>query len=393
MVWFARIGGFGYPGAKSGDDYSFTLFSFNVRKNEYEPVNSIPAISPSGQDYGFNVAAAMCMSDAGTLEIFAPSNAATCDRARISIAAAPGLNMTYAAYSAAAYTEPGVAQGNIRSAPLGFNSSLIYGFWFGQVAGVYSATNGYVEKLTAASAVRNSTALRSSLPTDNTQGSFVKSIALLGGASPNGYLVAGVSDNVQSASIGTCRFQLVNCNGTPVAVGTALTYAGQVSFGNADRLLALGATQVVAFDRDLQTGGQRVSLLNTNSATAPTTLTKGTEIVVPPPSGYLVEQIYLGRVLAGFNAANNFFVSGKNVAWVEYQTVAGETLLRVLVLASTGATNLTMTQLGTDLRGKNINAVVGGISEGPIVSAPGGKVVVFARRNRDGQYEQFTYQL
>jgi hypothetical protein len=52
-----------------------------------------------------------------------------------------------------------------------------------------------------------------------------------------------------------------------------------------------------------------------------------------------------------------------------------------------------MTQLGTDLRGKNINAVVGGISEGPIVSAPGGKVVVFARRNRDGQYEQFTYQL
>jgi hypothetical protein len=398
FVWYAAIAGFGYRGANSGADASYTLFNFNAQKNEYEPVSALPRNAPDGYDYGAIAGGWMAMVDATTLEIFGRSvTAGACDRAQITIAADPGISMTYSGHTLAAYTEGAANVTNVRSKPCGFNSASIYGFWLGPVSGVYSATNGYIQKVpSVGAALRNATALRSSLPTTNSQGQFVKSIALLGGATPNGYVVADVSDNVQSAGVGTSRYQLVNCNATPVAVGTAVTFAGEVALGNTDRMLPLSATQVVVFDRELSPAmaiGPRASLLNTNSATVPTTLTKGAELIFPPPSGYTLAQISYAIVLPGENAANNFFVAGKTIVWVRWYLVAGTVVTRPMLLTSTGASNLTVSQLGADLRGKNINTVVGGVTEGPIVSAPGGKAVVFARRGRDMQYEQFTYQL
>lgn len=398
MLWYAAVAGFGYPGANSGNSHAFNVFDFDAKKNQYEPARSLPAVSPSGHDYAPGINTWLAMIDATTLEIIRTNvTPGACDRLIISVAAAPGNVMTYAAENIAAYTEGAANSTNRRSWPIGHNGNLIYGFWAGAVNGVYAATNGYIQKVPAsAAALRNSTALRSSLPADNTQGFFVRSIALLGGAAPNGYVVAGVSDSVTNANVGTCRYQLVNCNATPVAVGAQLTFAGEVSIGTANRILPLGATQVVAFDRELSSGlaiGPRASLLNTNSAATPTTLTKGAELIFPPPLGYTVGQVQYAIVLAEENASNNFFAPGRTVVWVRWYLVAGPVIVRPMLISSTGAANLTVTQLGADLRGKDINAVPGDVTPGPIVSAPGGKAVVFAKRSRDEQFEQFTYQL
>lgn len=395
FVWFVEIAGYGYPGL-SGGSKQFVLFDFNAAINEYEPSNAITGVS--GGDYRPSQGGRVCMVDATTLEIITPSaTAGSCDRSVITIGAAPAISMTYTSRAAAAYAEVGASNNfHSRSTPIAYGGSMIYGFWMSGLVVGYSATNGYLQKVSPASAVRNATALRSSLPLDTTQGSPVKSIAGLGGATPNGYVVADVSDWVSSAGVGTCRYRLVNCTGTPVAVGSELSYAGGPATNARDRLVSLSATQVVAIDRELGNAtSTRLSLLNTNSATAPTTLTKGAEVVIPPPVGYTAAQVDYIAVLAEETASNNFIVSGKAVVWVLWYLVSGGVIYRPVVIASTGPANLTVTQLpAMDLRGRPLDALPGGIGvPGPVVAAPGGKVVVFARRNRDGQYEQFCYQL
>jgi len=397
FVWYVDIAGYGYPGA-SGGAKSFVLFDFNSNTNEYEPTNSISGNSSSGAVYAPSAAGRVCMIDATTLEIITPSDTSgSCDRNIITIGAAPSISMTYTSRTPAAYAEVGAPNSqHPRSTPAAYAGNMLYGFSnYGPFAG-YSATNGYVEKVSPSAAVRNATALRTSLPLDNTQGNPGKSIAALGGATPNGYVVADVSDWVTSAAVGTCRYRLVNCTGTPVAVGTELSFAGGPVTNARDRVLAISATQVVAFDRENSGAtSARVSLLNTNSATAPTTLTKGAELAVPPPVGYAAVQVDSTVVLVEENASNNFIVSGKAVVWVRWLLLSGAQVVRPMLIASTGPANLTMTQLpATDLRGHPLDALPGGIGgPGAVVAAPGGKVVVFAQRARDLLYEQFCYQL
>ena len=392
FVWFVEIAGYVYPGATGGAK-SFVLFDFNAATNEYEPSNAI-----SGADYGPSPNGRVCMVGATTLEVITPSDTVgACDRSVITIGAAPATSMTYTSRTPAAYTEVGAVNNlHARSTPLAYGGSMLYGFWLNGFSIGYTATNGYVQKVSPSAASRNATALRSSLPLDSTQGSPVKSIAGLGGAAPNGYLVADVSDWVTSAGVGTCRYRLLNCTGTPVAVGTELSYAGGASTNARDRLVALSATQVVAIDRETTSAtSTRLSLLNTNSATAPTTLTKGAEVVMPPPVGYTVAQVDYSIVLAEEVASNQFIVSGKAVVWVLWGMLSGGVIFRPMLIASSGPANLTVTQLpAIDLRGHPLDALPGGFAGiGPVVAAPGGKVVLFARRNRDGQYEQFCYQL
>jgi hypothetical protein len=398
FVWFAIITGFGYPGISNVLSKSFALFDFNSALNEYELSNVVPHTDGGGLEYGPSTTGRLCMIDATTLEIITPSaTSGSCDRTIITVGAAPAVSMTYASRTVAAYAEVGAANNlHARSTPFAYSGNMLYGFWVGQQAGVYSATNGYVEKVSPSATSRNATALRSSLPTDSTQGNPVKSVAALGGATPNGYLVADVSDFISSSGVFTCRYQLVNCTSTPVAVGTQLTFSGNAASNQRDRLVALSATQVVAIDQELSgTSSSRLSLLNTNSATAPTTLTKGAEALMPPPVGYTAGQVQYSAVIADENASNNFIVSGKAVVWVRWYMVAGNVIHRPVVIASTGAANLTITQLpATDLRGHPLDAIPGGIGgTGPVVGAPGGKVVVFAQRARDSLYEQFCYQL
>jgi hypothetical protein len=395
FVWFVDITGYGYPGLSNGGK-QLVLFDFNAAANEYEPSNAISGVS--GGDYRPSNGGRVCMVDATTLEIITSSaTAGSCDRNIITIGAAPAISMAYTSRTVAAYAEVGALNNfHVRSTPTAYAGSMLYGFWVNGFAATYPATNGYVQKVSPSAASHNATALRSSLPLDGTQGQPVKSIAALGGAAPNGYIVAEVSDFVASGGVGTCRYRLVNCTGTPVAVGTELTFAGNAGSGSRDRLLALSTTQVVAIDRELlSTVSARISLLNTNSTTAPTTLTKGAEVVMPPPVGYTAAQVDYVAVLAEEVASNNFIVSGKAVVWVRWYMVAGGAIYRPVVIASTGPANLTITQLpATDLRGHPLDALGGGISgAGPVVAAPGGKVVVFAQRARDGQYEQLCYQL
>jgi len=397
FVWYLEIAGYGFPGA-SGGSKSFVLFDFNSATNEYEPTNSISGISGSGAVYAPSANGRVCMVDATTLEVITPSDTSgSCDRSVVTVGAAPSIAMAYTSRTAAAYAEVGAPNSqHPRSTPAAYAGNMLYGFSnYGPFAG-YTATNGYVQKVSPSAAVRNATALRTSLPLDTSQGNPGKSIAALGGATPNGYVVADVSDWVTSAAVGTCRYRLVNCTGTPVAVGTELSFAGGPVTSARDRVVAISATQVVAFDRETGNAtSTRVSLLNTNSATAPTTLTKGAELAMPPPVGYTVAQVDYSVVLAEENASNNFIVSGKAVIWVRWALLSGGTVVRPMLIASTGPANLTITQLpATDLRGHPLDALPGGIrGPGPVVAAPGGKVVVFAQRARDGEYEQFCYQL
>ncbi|SDG85145.1 hypothetical protein [Duganella sp. OV458] len=389
FAWFATARGYGYPGALSpSPENLFTLWDWSASAGQYECTNTLAAVSSGGVDYSPGV---MSFVDATTLLVCNAAlgaSATAVARSVISVGAIPSATMTHAGQGTAAYTEPGAsAPANQRGIPAGNNGNLLYGL----TIDAYPASNGYVQKVSSAAAARNSTALRTSLPTNNTQGQPARAIVMLGGATPNGYVVAEVTDNVDGA---TCRYQLVNCNSTPVAVGTQLSYAGQPATNVPNLLVPMGAMKAVAIDVGGGSTKARASLLNTNSATAPTTLLKGAEVVLPPPPGKTASDV-VAMVLVPYLAGNAWFGEGKAVIITRWFLTDGTNVELPILLSSSSTSSITATVLTTDNRGKNINAVIGGVILGSkfVVSAPGGKAVVFVKRARDNQHEQFVYQL
>jgi hypothetical protein len=262
---------------------------------------------------------------------------------------------------------------------------MLYGLNGLPSATTYAATNGWVQKVSSSATSRNATALRSGLPTDSSQGKPGRRIASLGGATPNGYVVANVDDAVTNA---TCRYQLVNCTSTPVAVGTQLTYAGNC-FAGGD-MLQIGASAVAAVDFYNSAGRGRVSLLTTNSATAPTTLSKGAEVLLPAPIDFALADLANAKLGV---VPSCWFTEGKTIAWVEWiPTTTGIHYLRPVIISSTGPTNISVSLPSTDLNGRPSPVVNSQGDCGFIVAAPGGKAVLLMR-TADGEITQYVYQL
>ena len=385
FVWYANAKGVGVPGLTADASPVFLLWDWESATSRYKLVKAFPNYSPTGDSYA-PIRGQLAFVDATTLmsvSYWYGTTATSMGRALMNIAANGTVTYTGANYNA--YTEPGTATNTAaRSNPTAYSGNLLYGL----NVGGYPTTNGYVYKVSSSAAVRNSTALRSSLPADSTQGRPVRSMAQLGGATPNGYVVAEVTDFVSGGT--TCRYQLVNCTGTPAAVGTQLSYAGSPATGSVrDYVLPLGSTKVVAFD--FPSGGMRASLLNTNSSTAPTTLTKGAEVTIPPPPGYTAGQISLVIADPRLNAVNNNFPEGSTVVWVAWYPAAGGVVELPVLLQSSSASTITATVLNTDITGKVLSQFAKEL--GPILSAPGNKAVVFAKSTATGLHEQFVYQL
>lgn len=390
FVWEIAAKGYGYPNIPADDNvYGLSVWDWNSVAGKYEMSNFatdghyITDYSTGGTPIGV-----IGFVNATTVVVVVPGFESSADtkafRALIAIGAAPSAAITFQTPGTYAYDDP-VNYAFERSVGVPYNNNLLYGFCGLPSATTYAATNGWVQKLSTSAASRNATPLRSGLPTDASQGRPAVRIAPLGGATANGYLVANVDDRVTNA---TCRYQLVNCTSTPVAVGTQLTYAGN-SFEGGD-LLALGASSVAAVDYYNGAGRGRVSLLTTNSATAPTTLTKGAEVLLPAPIDFPLADLGPAKISAIHSC---WFTEGKTITWVEWASlVTGVHYLRPMIISSTGPTNIAVSLPLTDLSGQPSPVVNSRGDCGYIVAAPGGKAVLLVPTAK-GEITQYVYQL
>jgi hypothetical protein len=400
FVWEITAQGYGYPGLTSTAQDGLSVWDWDAARNRYV-LSNFATITGWKSLYSSQNSGNFCLVNAST--VLASNNAANnlqsdtkAYRAITTIGTAPSATITFTAPMAYVYDEAGA---NIASYSntVGYNGNALFGYSVGP-SGAQPAADGWLQKLSSAAAVKNTTALRSSMPTDTTHGYPAGTgVAGLGGTTPNGYVVAEVSDNVSTGSTG--RFQLVNCTGTPVAVGSQLSYA-RVAAGATTtcRVLPFGASSVLAFDFGASAyGAGRVSLLTANSATAPTTLVKTVDSAVPAPIDFPTAQLDFSYFAPESNASNNWFSEGKALVWAEWQTLDGRTFSRPVLIFSPNGINLGVSLPLTTIDGTASPVITGGPSAGcPIIAAPGGKAVVMVPRVRDGSlsgYDQYVYQL
>lgn len=410
FVW--EISGFqsyGYPGFGNGPTTGLSVWDWSPSANRYE-MSGIATTTNWDTLYGtgapglLTASGALCMVNAtqvlavnaGAYESTSTTRVA---RSLTTLAAAPSGAITFTTpATSTAYDEPTVASTEY-SYGIAYNGNMLVGYASDGAYGGYGTSNGWVQKIGVSTASRNATALRTGLPADLTQDRVAHYIAGLGGASPNGYLVAGVTGASYGAEGATARAQLVNATGTPVAVGAQLAYAATGPRG----LFALGATKVVMHDAPLvgAVNKGRLSLLNTNSASAPTTLTKGAEVYFPDPIDFPLSEYKSSITYSVALASNAFFEEGKSLIWVTWENVGFNSFWsRLARVTSTSASNLTMTLVTeVDLNGKPAPVIFGSGSafkiprgDHPIIPAPGGKAAVFVPLD-DGTYEQYVYQL
>lgn len=391
FVWEVAAKGYGYPNVPADESvYGLSLWDWNNATGMYEMTNFathgnyITDYSTGGAGSGvICFATATSVILAGLYEISADTKVS---RALIAIGVAPSAAITFQTPATYAYDDPvNYVPPFNKSIGVAYSGNVLYSLSGYPTASTYAATNGWVQKVSASTAAKNATALRSGLPTDSSQGKPGARLAALGGAAANGYVVVNVDDRITNA---TCRYQLVNCTGTPVAVGTQLSYAGNC-FAGSD-LLPIGASAVVAPDFYNAAGRGRVSLLTTNSATAPTTLSKGAEALLPAPPDFPLADLANAKV-ALFHAC--WFTEGKTITWVEWISQStGNHYLRPMIISSTGPTNISVSLPATDMNGLTSPVVDGQSKCGHIVAAPGGKAVLLVPTT-GGEIKQYVYQL
>lgn len=392
FVWEIAAKGYGYPNVTGEEGvYGLSVWDWNSATGKYEMSNFattfdyLSSYSSRGLGpIGFVNATSVIVTGNGYIESASDTKVG---RATIAIGAAPSASITFQTPMAYAYDDPVnyVPYGPGRTSAVPVNGNMLYGVYGYPTTTTYAATNGWVQKVSASATSRNATALRTGLPTDTTQGRPARKIAALGGATPNGYVVANVDDSVTNA---TCRYQLVNCTSTPVAVGTQLTYAGNC-FAGGD-MLQIGASAVAAVDFYNSAGRGRLSLLTTNSATTPTTLSKGAEVLLPAPIDFALADLANAK-LGALHAC--WFAEGKTIAWVEWIAVStGMHYLRPVIISSSGPTNISVSLPSADSNGSP-SPVVNSLDDcGYIVAAPGGKAVLLVPTAK-GEITQYVYQL
>lgn len=407
FAWEIFARGANVPGLTSVEMQGMSIWDWNAAQNQYamtnfqRPANWQTNYASLGVSRFCFVGATSLLVVGGFAQVPTDTKAY---RAAIGVAASPDPSVSFITPFTYAYDDPTVASiSRASSTPFAYNGSVVFSFAADGSASTYPTANGYVEKVSASAAARNATALRTGLTADSTQNTVARAIAPLGGATTNGYAVVDVSDLTAST---TLRYQLVNATGTPVATGTQLTFAGSAytnaSIDRQQSLLPLGATKVVAFDQNTPAG--RLSLLTTNSASAPTTLTKGAEVALPPPVDFLPGLLDSAAVAFYTQASNNWFVDGKTLTWVVWKMTGGTSpafyFSRLAVIESTSTSSITVTLVTTDIRGRVVPPYQGIPYNTAIVSAPGGKAVALVPSGPGDtsidqlqRLEQYTFQL
>jgi hypothetical protein len=400
FAWEITAKGYGYPGLSSAVQDGLSVWDWDATRNRYV-MSNFSTIAGWRNAYSSQAAGNFCFVNASI--VIAANNAANVSsgdtkayRAITTIGAAPSATITFTTPMTYAYDEAGPAIAAYSSA-VGYSGNALFGYSVGPPS-TPPAADGWLQKLSSTVGVKNTTALRSGMPTDTTHGYPAGTgIAGLGGATPNGYVVVEVSDDVSGGSTG--RYQMVNCTGTPVAIGTQVSFvrapAGALSVC---RMLPFGAATVLVFDSGASVvGAGRASLLTANSATVPTTLAKTVDTVTPAPIDFPLAQLSSSSFISECNASNNWFAEGKALVWLQWQSTSGQTFARPAAVTSTGSANLSVTIPLLTIDGA-ASPVVSGVlgADHPIIAAPGGKAVVMVPRVKDGNpstYDQYVYQL
>lgn len=405
FVWEGRVKGFGLPGI-SGSVFTsgLTVWDWNAANNEFELINFG---SSSSGDYNNDFSSRSNSGPSGMVsanDLIVAQNSVQesgidtkAYRAKMSIASSPNSAITFVQASTYAYDEPFNSHSPYYAPPATYNGALIFGMnRDGNAGSDWGSVNGYVQKVAVASAVYGGP-FRSGLASNSLQYTVGKQAVGLGGATPNGYVVLNVSDQTGT----TITHQLINCTGTPTAVGAAVTYSGYV-FGSGVDLCPFGANTVLAMDLGSPvTYASKVVLLYTNSPTTPTTLAAGASAVTPAPLDFPLADLEYAYVQFGSQAVNLWIKEGRMLAWAIWKRKAASgdgAWYRPVILSSTGTGNLTITVPTSDMTGKPCPVVTqnpgyGPISPSYIVSAPGGKAVLFTQ-NTDaaGGVNQYIFQ-
>lgn len=275
-----------------------SLWQWNPGANRYDLVNFLA--HPSYWDYAIRLGTYAAVSNTEIIAVdggyLASSQDTIAYRARWSMGASPSLTLA----AVAPYTNCGneaVTGPEFFSNGIGYNGALLFGYYDSD----YAAADGYISKLTASSLV-NSPAIQ-----NPKYGQPAVGACGLGGTSPNGYVVCSSQPDAS-----TTKYALVNCTGTPGLVATC-SFAGSPNSGSP---IPLSATRVAVADSlTAQTKVGRVSLLYTNSASTPTTLTKGAECAVPLHPSLNIDQVSYMRA-SGWTQASNYWSGGsKALCW------------------------------------------------------------------------------
>ncbi len=255
--------------------HGIAVFDFDNDANQWRLTNF--------KAYSSSLARGACMVN-GTELIRAndkQSSDAVLQRSSITIDAAPlsGVTINYTSQDVASPAMPFNYIAFISAPSAGYNGELIFGYYRDKAINGYGTTNGFIDKLSLTTYTPMSGAVNTGFTgAEGYQGQPCLAIAMLGGPSPNGYVVTDAERDDGSTAV---RYALVNCTGTPALVAN-VTWAGADMAG----IVSLSATKTVAsYNSAASTGA--LALMYTNSATAPTSLTQGATTALPdPPAGY-----------------------------------------------------------------------------------------------------------
>jgi hypothetical protein len=383
-------------GLPSNFQLGIAVFDYSDSKEKY--TLSRFAVSPYYWDYVlYRLGVVFTMADENTLLAVSDIGCThpSIDRCEINISSAPSSEITFVSPYTYAGNEQ-TSQSTMRP-PLGvgYNGELFYGVRASDSP--YPSSNGWINKVSDSSFTTMSGSVCTGLSTTVRPSYLVEFLAMLGYDTPNKYVVTESNKNDRSTY---CRYKLINCTGTPVA-GSEVVYSGANTLG----IIPISATKLVA--GDFTTSGSyvgRLVLLYTNSATAPTTLTKGAECGLPDPpagAGFTSSDVEYAYTFFGFYQCGNY-KSKENKILAIITLADGDTNYHVYstcIIESTSNSNITCTLPTEDVHGDPptlLHHYTGHTYANysiQVVGAPDNKaVMIWMNPDEDKIYQQ-TFQL
>ena len=269
---------------------------------------------------------------------------------------------------------------------MGYNGAVIYSYADGAFSP--SPTNNcYIGKITSTNSATNLGPLRTGL----TAGAQFAPLCPLGiTAAGNGFAVC-VKNCSQDYYASQVQTGLINVGAATPSLTANLTYTGRPNTFNS---LHIGARKVLVTDYHDSTYNGKVTLLYTNSDTAPTSLSQGASAFAPTMPFRSADVKYAYPSAGGFCCQNMWVSEGKSAGLVIYNLdknlAAGETQRYYYLpckYTSSGASDIAVTLLNTDINGAAVpvdtwwNSEIQSIDSYAFnfVGGPGNKAALFWR--------------
>lgn len=237
---------------------------------------------------------------------------------------------------------------------VGYNGGIVYPYADAKSTEPYPTANCFIGKITDTNSATNLGPLRSASPATGDH----SPLCSLGASSRgNGYVV-GVQNMAVDNAASTVYVGLYNIAGTTPLMVATTTYTGRPS---ALAPMHLGGGKVVVPDyNDISYNG-KVSLLYTDSADTPTSITKGVSVFAPPIP-FRSADVEYALPVGGDRNCQNFWVSeGKGAGFVCYKMMSnlapGETYRYYFLpckYISTGMSDLSVSILSADHLGNPV---------------------------------------